>query len=70
MLILRRKRRQQIRIGEAMITIIGLTGNAVRVGIEAPAAVDVVRGELLDGDGDQDVLEPVRRRRGGRGCRG
>lgn len=74
MLVFKRKRRQRVKIGDAIVTVIGWSPNSVRIGIEAPAAVAVVRGELLDQAGDvlgqHDVLEPVRRRRGGRGRRG
>ena len=71
MLVLKRKRRQRVVIGrDIILTIVGVSANAVRLGIQAPPAVNVVRGELLDQAGDvasqQDVLEPVRRRRGGR----
>lgn len=47
MLVLTRKQQQQIKIGdEITITILRLRGNTVRVGIEAPRTVRVVRGEL------------------------
>jgi carbon storage regulator CsrA len=47
MLVLTRKQQQQIRIGDQItITILRVSGNTVRVGIEAPQDVRVVRGEL------------------------
>ena len=47
MLVLTRKISQQIQIGDGVvITILQVKGNAVRVGIEAPREVRVVRGEL------------------------
>jgi carbon storage regulator CsrA len=48
MLVLTRKHQEKIRIGDHItITILKTKGNAVRVGIEAPAEIAVVRGELL-----------------------
>ena len=47
MLVLTRKVREQIRIGENItITILRVQGQAVRVGIDAPRSVRVVRAEL------------------------
>lgn len=48
MLVLTRKTQQQIKVGDnIIITIVRVTGQSVRVGIEAPESVRVVRGELL-----------------------
>jgi carbon storage regulator len=47
MLVLTRKYQEKIRIGENItITVLRMKGKAVRLGIEAPANVPVVRGEL------------------------
>jgi carbon storage regulator CsrA len=47
MLVLTRKLQQQIKIGERItVTILRVRGNTVRVGIDAPRDVRVVRGEL------------------------
>lgn len=47
MLVLTRKLQEQIRIGENItITILRVKGNTVRVGIEAPRQIRVLRGEL------------------------
>ncbi|HEX5103946.1 MAG TPA: carbon storage regulator [Pirellulaceae bacterium] len=47
MLVLTRKLQQQIQIGENItVTILRVKGHTVRVGIEAPRDVRVVRGEL------------------------
>ena len=47
MLVLTRKIEEQIRIGDDItISILRVKGNTVRVGIEAPRAIRVVRGEL------------------------
>jgi len=47
MLVLTRKQQQQIQIGEGVtITILKVKGNTVRIGIEAPNDVKIVRAEL------------------------
>lgn len=47
MLVLTRKTQEQIHIGDNItISILKLKGNAVRIGIEAPRDVRVLRGEL------------------------
>jgi len=47
MLVLTRKHQEQIRIGDNVtLTILRVKGNTVKVGIEAPREVRVVRGEL------------------------
>jgi carbon storage regulator CsrA len=47
MLVLTRKMNEQILIGENIkITLVRVRGNSVRIGIEAPREVRVVRGEL------------------------
>jgi carbon storage regulator len=47
MLVLTRKYQEKIRIGDHItITVLKMKGKAVRLGIEAPAEVSVLRGEL------------------------
>ncbi|HZL87301.1 MAG TPA: carbon storage regulator [Pirellulaceae bacterium] len=47
MLVLTRKLQEQIRIGDNVtITVLRVKGHAVRIGIQAPRDVRVVRGEL------------------------
>ena len=47
MLVLTRKYQDKIRIGDNItITVLRTKGKAVRLGIEAPASVPVIRGEL------------------------
>ena len=47
MLVLSRKQQQQIKIGDQItVTIVKVKGNTVRVGIEAPRDVRVIRAEL------------------------
>lgn len=51
MLVLTRKLQETIHIGENIkITIVRIQGNTVRVGIEAPGDVRVVRGEVAARD--------------------
>jgi carbon storage regulator CsrA len=57
MLVLTRKLQETIRIGNNVtITIVRIQGNTVRVGIEAPQDVRVVRGEIATADApEQDA---------------
>lgn len=64
MLVLTRKLQQQIKIGEQItVTILRVKGNTVRVGIQAPRDVRVIRGELpVSGecaDSEQVTVEAV-----------
>ena len=46
-MVLTRKQQEKIRIGDGItITVLKMKGSAVRLGIEAPTEVSVVRGEL------------------------
>jgi carbon storage regulator len=48
MLVLSRKQSQRIQIGEdVVVTVVRIEGNTVRIGIEAPAHMPVLREELL-----------------------
>ena len=64
MLILTRKLHETIRIGEnVVVTILGVKGNQVRVGVDAPREVEVHREEIYDRiaaerDGGADVEGP------------
>ena len=47
MLVLTRKQQERIHIGDNVtITVVRIQGNAVRIGIEAPKDVRVIRGEI------------------------
>lgn len=61
MLVLSRKAGQKLQIGENItITILEVHGNTVRVGIEAPRDIRVLRGEL---DAWQEQPQKVTSRR-------
>jgi carbon storage regulator len=48
MLVLSRKLNESILIGDRIrITVVGLRGNQIRLGIEAPGDVSIMREELL-----------------------
>ena len=58
MLVLSRKNRETIRIGNNVtVTILRVKGNTVRVGIEAPRSVRVLRGELPNDFANDDCKE-------------
>ena len=55
MLVLSRKQNERIRVGETVVvTVVRVSGDKVRIGIEAPPNVRVLRDEL-----DVDELGPV-----------
>ena len=52
MLVLSRKQTQELRVGDnIMITVLEVKGNVVRLGIQAPHDVRILRGELIDWNG-------------------
>jgi carbon storage regulator CsrA len=56
MLVLTRKQKESIKIGDSIvITILRVQGQSVRVGIEAPREVRVVRGELSASKPQEDA---------------
>ncbi len=46
MLVLKIKPLQQLRIGDAIVTVCKSRGNAYKVRIEAPREIPIVRGDL------------------------
>ena len=70
MLVLTRKQNEKIRIGENItITVLRMKGKAVRLGIEAPHDLNVIRGELAFEVSDGEVLEEASRPRAKSGPR-
>ena len=60
MLVLSRKLNQEIIIGDNVkVTVLKVKGNTVRLGIEAPREVRVVRGELPLHDKDEPKMAEV-----------
>ena len=60
MLVLTRKYQEKIRIGDNItITVLRTKGKAVRLGIEAPTNVPVIRGELSFEHDSDEVPESV-----------
>lgn len=56
MLVLSRRERERIKLGDSIIvTVVRVAGDKVRLGIEAPAHVLVLRDELEP----RDVAEPT-----------
>lgn len=63
MLVLSRKQEEQIRIGdEIVVTVLRIKGNTVKIGIDAPRSVRVVRTELpptnQSVDTESSIAEP------------
>lgn len=62
MLVLTRRLNERIVIGDNVrITVVGIRGNHVRLGIEAPPKVTVLRDELLRHTAKADAPEPSHR---------
>jgi|SRR6187401_3298088 carbon storage regulator len=60
MLVLTRKYQEKIRIGDNItITVLRTKGKAVRLGIEAPTNVPVIRGELSFEHESEESAEPA-----------
>jgi carbon storage regulator len=61
MLVLSRKKNENIVIGENItVTVLGIRGDKVRLGIIAPKAVAIHRQEIHDQIKDQQATRPVR----------
>jgi carbon storage regulator len=62
MLVLTRKLMEKLYIGDNVcVTVVRLEGGQVRLGIDAPREISVVRAELLEGRGPspaKDAVEP------------
>lgn len=52
-LVIRRKRGEGFKVGEAKVTILSLGTEAARIVIEAPSGVAIVRSELFEDERQQ-----------------
>ena len=60
MLVLSRKQQQQIKIGEQItVTVLRVKGNTVRIGVQAPRDVRVIRGELPKNESSEEVIAEI-----------
>ncbi len=60
MLVLSRKQNERIRVGDSVVvTIVRVSGDKVRIGIEAPPDVRVLRDELDDDLVGDVTLDPA-----------
>ena len=58
MLVLSRKQAERIKLGDSIVvTIVRVSGDKVRVGIEAPPEILVLRGELEERNGSNPRRE-------------
>jgi len=58
MLVLSRKQNERIRVGESVVvTVVRVNGDKVRIGIEAPSTMKVLRDELDVEAADEVHLE-------------
>jgi carbon storage regulator len=54
MLILTRKKGERILIGDdIIITVVDIRGKQIRIGLDAPDEVSIIREELLERDNDE-----------------
>jgi carbon storage regulator len=59
MLVLSRKERERIRLGDSIVvTIVRVSGDKVRIGIEAPPDVLVLRDELESREATPSQVQP------------
>lgn len=62
MLILKRRKRQRIKIGDGWLTVIDIDRNGVRLGFEFPSGVTILREELIpisEGHDGKEETAPV-----------
>jgi carbon storage regulator len=60
MLVLSRNESQRIRVGDSIVvTVLRVAGDRVKLGIEAPADVVILRDELDRRDGSKRIVSPA-----------
>lgn len=58
MLVLTRKRDEVIQIGDNIVIKILKTGKgAIKIGVDAPEHIRVIRGELIEGESKSDAID-------------
>jgi carbon storage regulator len=63
MLVLSRKTSQQIMIGrDIVVTVVKIDRNHVRIGIQAPSGVRILRQELIEEPSSSSPSVPIKRR--------
>ena len=64
MLVLSRKQGEQIKIGEGItVTVLGVRGGVIKLGIDAPPHLRILRGELVEWTAetcDAELCQPSR----------
>lgn len=63
MLCLTRYVGEAIRIGDALVTVLEIRGNRVRLGIQAPSSIRIMRTEIEDTHETTGPLPPLRKLR-------
>lgn len=62
MLVLSRKKEEEIHIGGGVVVrVIAIAGDRVKLGLTAPKAVNIVRGELLKREAEAQQKDGVER---------
>ena len=57
MLVLSRKQTQELRVGDDItITVLEVKGHVVRLGIQAPRNVRILRGELMEWEERREIV--------------
>ena len=59
MLVLSRMLNEEIVIGNVRIRVLEIRGNRVRIGITAPQDCQVLRGELLERNDENNPIHPI-----------
>jgi carbon storage regulator CsrA len=59
MLVITRKAQQTIVVGDTVFTVLRIQGGAVRIGIQAPKEVRILRGELVAASPKETRAEPM-----------
>ena len=61
MLVLSRKPGERVMVGDVVVTVVRIGPNTVRLGIDAPGHMNIVREELLDENEVEELVAKSRR---------